>query len=90
MAKKRDLKRSINYICSDLFAESIASSLYGTSKNEDDLNVLLSSIIVTRNDFVKRISHPEPGMVQKDYYKTLIKDFNNQVSEIIDRIGTLG
>ena len=31
---KRDLKRSINYICSDLFAECVAASLYGGSPNK--------------------------------------------------------
>lgn len=62
MAKKRDLKQTINYVCSDLFAEGVAASLYGTANNEEAVNNLLSSIIVTRNDFVKRVSHPEPGM----------------------------
>ncbi|MBP7856932.1 MAG: hypothetical protein KAZ98_03550 [Prevotella sp.] len=90
MATKRDLKRNINYICSDLFAESVAASLYGSLKNEENLNALLSTIIVVRNDFVKRISHPEPGIKAKLYYQKLIADFNQQVSDIIDQIGALG
>jgi hypothetical protein len=90
MAKKRDLKRNINYICSDLFAESVAASLYGSQKNDDNLNALLASIIIVRNDFVKRISHPEPGMKTKLYYQNLITEFNHQVADIIDQIGTLG
>ena len=28
MSNKRDLKRTINYICGDLFVEGIAASLY--------------------------------------------------------------
>ena len=90
MAKKRDLKRTINYICSDLFAEAIASALYGSKDNKESADNLLSTIIITRNDFVARISHPEPGMKPHVYYKALIKDFNVQVSDIIDKIGNLG
>lgn len=90
MAKKRDLKRTINYICSDLFAETMAAALYGNKENKDAADNLLSSIIIMRNDFVARISHPEPGMKAHSYYKALIKDFNAQVSDIIDKIGNLG
>lgn len=89
MAKKRDLKQSINYICSDLLAEAVAASLYGAKSNEEEANNLLASIIITRNDFVKRISHPEPGMAQKAYFKRLVADFNQQVDELIDQIGNL-
>lgn len=90
MANKRELKQTINYICSELFAEAVATSLYGASKDGQNAESLLSGIIVTRNDFVKRISHPEPGMAPKVYYKTLISDFNHRVSDIIDQIGNLG
>ena len=89
MAKKRDLKQKINYISGELFAEVIAASLYGTANNPENTESLLSTIILTRNDFIKRISHPEPGMSAKEYYKQLIKDFDDRVSEIIDQIVSL-
>ena len=90
MAKKRDLKRNINYVCSDLFAETMATALYGNKGNNGAVDNLLSTIIITRNDFVARISHPEPGMSPREYYKVLIRDFNEQISDIIDKIGNLG
>lgn len=90
MANKRNLKQTINYICSELFAEVVAASLYGTTDNKDSAEALLSTILIVRNDFVKRISHPEPGMKPKKYYQKLIADFNERVSEIIDQIGNLG
>lgn len=90
MAKKKDLKHSINCICNDLFAEAVAASLYGAEKEGTDAQQLLSSIIVLRDDFVKRVSHPEPGMKPKQYYTNLINDFNHQISDIIDQIGNLG
>ena len=89
MANKRDLKRTINVICADLFAECVAASLYNGKPDKDNVNALLSSILSINNDFVSRISHPEPGMPQKQFYQTIIDDFNKQVGEIIDQIGNL-
>ena len=86
---KRQLKKSVNYICSELFAEGVASSLYSQSANRDNTNALLASVINIQNDFVRRISHPEPGMKAKVFYNQLIKDFNNTVSEVIDQIAHL-
>ncbi len=89
MTNKRDLKRTINYICSDLFAECIAASLYSGKPNTENIQALLYSIITIHDDFLRRISHPEPGIPAKKFYKKLIEDFNKQVSEIIDQIGNI-
>ena len=89
MANQRNLKRTINYICSDLFAEAVAASLYGEKPNKDNIDALLSSILIIHNDFLSRVSHPEPGMDKKVYYKAIIEDFNKQASEIIDQIQNL-
>ena len=86
---KRELKKSVNYICSELFAEGVAASLDSQSANRDNTNALLASVINIQNDFVRRISHPEPGMKAKVFYNQLIKDFNNTVSEVIDQIAHL-
>ena len=40
--------------------------------------------------FIKRVSHPEPGIKPGDYYKSLFADFSKQVGEIIDQISNLG
>ena len=89
MSNKRDLKKTINYICSELFAECVAASLYNGKPNEDNVNALLSCILMIQNDYVRRISHPEPGMKTQAYFKDLIKNFNKQTSEIIDQIAAL-
>lgn len=90
MAKRRNLKRQINYICSDLFAETMAVALYGSKVDIAAVDDTLASILILRNDFIKRISHPEPGMAAKKFYKAIISDFNLQVADIIERIGNLG
>ncbi len=90
MASKRDLKRTINYITSELFAETVAASLYNGKPSQEDVDGILSSIVMVNSDFIKRVSHPEPGMKTGTYYQNLIHDFNKQVSEIIDQISNMG
>lgn len=86
MANKRTLKKAINQICEELFAESIAVSLYGTKNIKDNAEAILFSILNLQNHYIRRISHPEPGMKAKDYYKDLREKFSAQVGEIVDQI----
>lgn len=89
MANKRELKRTINYITSELFAETVAASLYNGKPTQEDVDGVLSAIVMVHNDFISRVSHPEPGVRQGTYFKKLVIDFNKQVSEIIDQISNL-
>lgn len=90
MANKRQLKRTINYITSELFAEAMAAVIYSDKASKDEGDNILASIILMRDDFISRVSHPEPGMTAKKYYKVLVKNFNNAMSETIDNISNLG
>ena len=89
MANKRDLKRTINYITSELFAETVAASLYNGKPTQEDVDGILSAIVMINGDYISRVSHPEPGITKGEYYKKLTADFNKQGSEIIDQISNL-
>ena len=89
MANKRTLKHAISLICEELFAECVASSLYGPTKDKANADALLFSIIKTQNEYLCRVSHPEPGMKPKLYYKDLREKFATDVNEIIDHINNL-
>lgn len=54
------------------------------------MNALLASILVIHNDYVRRVSHQEPGLSPKLFYKDLVNNFNKQVSEIVDQVVNLG
>ena len=84
MSNKRQLKRTINLICEELFAECVAASLYGNSK--DSAEALLYSTLKLRADYICRISHPEPGMSAKAYFKDLKEKFVAQVSDLADQL----
>ncbi len=89
MANKRDLKRGLNYICSELFAECVAASLYNTKCDEETVNSLLRSIMQVHSEYIMRVSHPQPGMAAKKYYRNLIDGFNKEVNNLVDQIGNL-
>lgn len=86
MASKRNLKKMINYICSDVFSECMAASLYRGKKDTEDVKAILSSILIVHDNSIRRVSHPEPGMSKKSYYKDLKDKFNAQICEIVDHI----
>ncbi len=86
MANKKELKSTINNVCSELISEAIATNLYAGKQDFENVEAIITAVLKIRNDYVMRISHPEPGMPQKDYYKHLITQFNTQASEIIDQI----
>jgi len=84
MANRRALKRTINLISEELFAECVAASLYGY--NCDCGKSLIFTTIKMQDNFIRRVSHPEPGMSAKLYYKDLKEQFAIQVNDILDHI----
>jgi len=86
MMNKRSLKKAINAVSDQLFANAVAVSLYGTNRNAENDEALIQSILSMREDFVSRISHPEPGMKKQEYYKDLREKFISQAQELADQI----
>ena len=86
MMNKRSLKKAINAVSDQLFANAVAVSLYGSNRNAENDEALINSILTLREDFVSRISHPEPGMKKQAYYQDLRDKFITQAQEIADQI----
>ena len=89
MSSKRDLKRAIHVVCTEMFAECVATSLYGAEKDKEMIDPIFKSVISVHADFIRRVSFPEPGIAAKKYYKFTIDEFNKQVGEIIDQLNNL-
>ena len=90
MAKRKELKHVINNICTDLASEVVAVSLYeSTTSAEENVVAIINSILTMRRNYIGRISHVEPGMPAKKYFKDLIESFNNDTLEIIDNINNI-
>lgn len=84
MAKRRTLKKNINYICSELFAECVALTHYKVDIKQEDVDNVMTRILLMH----EQDQHTEPGNV-KGFYKKLRMDFNAQVSDIVSTISQL-
>lgn len=85
MANKRDLKRTINYITSDMFAECVAASLYSSKPAAEDVDGILTAIVMIRTDFICRVSHPEPGMEQKNTIRSSLKTSTSRPARLLTK-----
>ena len=89
MTNKRTLKRAINLICEELLAEAVAASLYGNEQHKENADAVLYSIIRLKTNYISRISHVEPGMKPRTYFKNLREKFAAEVDEMADHINNL-
>ena len=88
MAKRRDLKKNVNYIASELFAECAVHRMLFPNIDQEKLDELMTEILKMQDEFISRISHTEPGNVKR-FYKKFHSDFSNKVNEIVDGIEKL-
>ncbi|MBQ8501480.1 MAG: hypothetical protein IJ494_04115 [Bacteroides sp.] len=88
MAKRRTLKKNINYIASELFMEALVNNLYVPGTDKQKADQLMGEILNMQNEFICRVNHTEPGNV-KGFYKKLQEDFNTKVNEILEAMSNL-
>lgn len=86
MAKRRTVKRLATNICETLLAECVAAYSYGKPESADSKRALIFSILRLRQDFIAQISHVEPGMEPREYFRQVIEKFNKRVAETVDQI----
>lgn len=88
MASRRNLKKDINYVIGDIFTECLIYKELIPGTDAQAADELIVDLLRIDNDFTARISHTEPGKA-KEYYRTLVKDFQKQISEVIDKLAKL-
>lgn len=76
MASRRDLKKKINYIASDLFLVSLMEGV-----NREVVCHAVHNVV----KLITRISHTEPGNV-KGFYKKLHEDLNKEINVVADEL----
>lgn len=85
--KRRELKKCVNTLCGELFAECIALNHY-ENVDKDALSNVMESILMMQADIVCRISHVQPG-AGKIFFKKLKDDLVTRTEAIIDDIQAL-
>lgn len=84
MASRKQLKKSINLICDELFVDCVALSLCNQGDNEQ-LSTLMAEVMALREEYVSRLSHTEKGS-EKLFFKKLRDEFTEKVNDLSERI----
>lgn len=84
MASRKRLKKSINLICGELFADCVALSLCNQA-DRTALEKLMAEIIAVRVEYISRISHTEKGQ-ERLFYKKLHEEFAQKTSALHEKI----
>lgn len=85
--KRRELKKCVNNLCGELFAECIALNHY-ENVDKDAVTNVMESILMMQADIICRISHVQPGAGKK-FFKKLRQDLVDRTDAIIDDIQAL-
>ena len=86
MANKRQLKKTINMVTGDLLVECIAPKYINKVSRQEDVDNVMVGILRMQDDFICRVSHPEPGMPAKQYFKALRDDLAKQADAIVNQL----
>lgn len=74
-------------IAGELFAECIFYN-HKPGVEQEKIYKVMTSILNTTDDFIKRINHTEPGNV-KEFYKKFHTDFDTRVHQLCEEISQL-
>lgn len=88
MANRKDLKKTINNIASELFTECMYLKGAVDADKQEAVDELIMKVLHLQNEHICRISHTEPGNVA-GFYKKLYADFDKEVSDILDGMKAL-
>lgn len=86
--KRREIKKDINSLCGDLFAECVALLQYKENPNKKDIENVMLTILQMQNDMVSRLSHVEPGST-KLFFKKMREDLIARTEDIVEQIKAL-
>lgn len=92
MAKRRFLKKDINYVTGELFSEILVCRLYIPGTDKEQADVLMTRVLDMQDDFLARAQRPDGKdnkTLVKEYYRKLRVDLQTSVNAIATEIGTL-
>lgn len=85
MASRKNLKKVIGYISSELLSQAVYVAM-NSDRDVAEWNALFEKILLLNNDYVARVSHKQPGMKASEYFNALCKSFDKEAKEIVAEI----
>lgn len=92
MAKRRDLKKNINYVAGELFSEVLVCKMLVPGVDKEKAEVLITRILDMQDDFLSRAQRPDGKdnkTLVREYYRKLYVDLRTQINAIANEIGEL-
>lgn len=86
--KRREFKKTINFLCGELFAECVALLHYQKPASKEDVENVMKNILMLQNDMICRLSHVEPGS-QKLFFSKMKEELITRTDEIVEQIKSL-
>lgn len=91
MASRRELKKDINFLTTEIVSECYIKHLLSET-HEKEISVLIAETLANGDEFLSRVNHPDgklnPKMAKK-YYTHLRKDLMEKSSETLDKLNKL-
>ena len=92
MASKRDLKKDIEFLASDLLTNTYFKQTLFDNVDQQKLAQLVVKSFEFQNQFMARVNHPDgkdnPKLV-RSYYKKLRKDMFEQYASLSEELNNL-
>ena len=92
MAKKRNLKKDINYLSYDIISECFTYNYFFPEKNEDKIKEIIAETVKMRNEFIKRVNHidgKDNKKLTKQHFQKLYKDLFAKAETLVKDLNNL-
>ncbi|MDR1525045.1 MAG: hypothetical protein LBS79_07330 [Tannerella sp.] len=88
MAKRRDLKKMIEYLSGELMIEALLCSLQPEA-DKDKLGEIMNRIVEMNDEYRRRVQNPSgtaDKRLVKRYYRKLDEDFSSDANRVYEEL----
>lgn len=92
MASRKKLKKTIQFVCSELITDVYFHCLLNRNIDEKVADTLVIKIVDLSKEFTLRANRPtgkENPTLVKSYYRSLFTSWNEKIAEIVKEIETI-
>ncbi|MGE0079486.1 MAG: hypothetical protein AB7S48_16615 [Bacteroidales bacterium] len=92
MANKRNLKKDVDFLVSEVVSDCYTYMLLNGEKNRDKALSIIESMLEKRNEFVTRINNPEnkaDAKAIKAHYKAIQQDLMVAVDDCFTKLSEI-
>lgn len=92
MASKRNLKKDIDYLITDVIMDCYACMEEHTEKSSSAYEEIINEVMVLKEVLLERINHFDAGVNgnSRNYFLGIKKDLITSITEAYDKLAKLG